>query len=246
MLQQQSSMQAFSGSTTALRSKSAFTSSRVSRGSLQVQNAITRQKKEEIVKELQGKLEGSVIVFGLRFKNIDVPTMQKFRRGVPEKSSVYICKNSLMKEAVKTVPGWEVLGEQGCTGDNAWVFVHEDDIPDTVKHWHAFSDDLMKEAKATAPKGVEPVAPTTLTTIVMDSKALSPAEFKRCENLPTKKQLQATIARLLKQPATKIASGIKAVPRKLAYGIKAIADLDEDKSKIVGDVAKPKPKEDSA
>lgn len=41
--------------------------------------------------------------------------MQKFRRGVPEKSSVYICKNSLMKEAVKTVPGWEVLGEQGCT-----------------------------------------------------------------------------------------------------------------------------------
>jgi hypothetical protein len=41
--------------------------------------------------------------------------MQKFRRGVPEKSSVYICKNSLMKEAVKTVPGWEVLSEQGCT-----------------------------------------------------------------------------------------------------------------------------------
>lgn len=66
-------------------------------------------------------------------------------------------------------------------------------------------------------------------------------QFKRCENLPTKKQLQATIARLLKQPATKIASGIKAVPRKLAHGIKAISELDEDKSKIAGDVAKPKP-----
>jgi hypothetical protein len=38
----------------------------------QVQNAITRQKKEEIVKELQGRLEGSVIVFGLRFKNLNV------------------------------------------------------------------------------------------------------------------------------------------------------------------------------
>lgn len=34
--------------------------------------------------------------------------------------------------------------------------------------------------------------------------------------------------------------GIKAVPRKLAYGIKAISELDEDKTKIVGDVAKPK------
>jgi hypothetical protein len=42
---------------------------------LQVQNAITRQKKEEIVKELQGKLEGSVIVFGLRFKNLDVSSL---------------------------------------------------------------------------------------------------------------------------------------------------------------------------
>eukprot|EP00882_Tetradesmus_deserticola_P021040 GHRQ01022752.1.p1 GENE.GHRQ01022752.1~~GHRQ01022752.1.p1 ORF type:complete len:163 (-),score=42.59 GHRQ01022752.1:672-1160(-) len=109
---------------------------------------------------------------------LQVQSMQKFRRGVPEKSSVYVCKNSLMKEAVKTVPGWEVLGEQGCTGDNAWVFVHEDDIPDTVKHWHSFSDDLMKEAKAAAPKGVEPAVPTTLTAIVMDSKVLSPAEVR--------------------------------------------------------------------
>lgn len=32
-------------------------------------------------------------------------------------------------------------------------------------------------------------------------------QFKRCENLPNKKQLQATIARLLKQPATRIATG---------------------------------------
>jgi hypothetical protein len=63
-------------------------------------------------------------------------------------------------------------------GENAWVFVHEDDIPDTVKHWHSFSDDLMKEAKAAAPKGVEPAPPTTLTAICMDSKALSPAEVR--------------------------------------------------------------------
>lgn len=232
-------MQTFSGNTSALRPK-AFSSSRVSRGSLQVQNAITRQKKEAIVKELQGKLENSVIVFGLRFKGLDVQTVQKFRRGIPEKSSVYVCKNSLMKEAIKLVPGWDTIAEQGCTGDNAWVFVHEDEIPDVVKHWHKFTDDLQKEAKAAAPKGVEPDAPTSLSCVVMDNKYLSPAEFKRCENLPTKKQLQATIARLLKQPATKIASGIKAVPRKLAYGIKAISELDEDKSKIVGDVAKPK------
>lgn len=46
---------------------------------------------------------------------LQVQTMQKFRRGVPEKSSVYVCKNSLLKEAVKKVPGWDTLAEEGCT-----------------------------------------------------------------------------------------------------------------------------------
>jgi hypothetical protein len=63
-------------------------------------------------------------------------------------------------------------------GENTWVFVHEDDIADAVKHWHSFSDDLFKEAKAMAPKGVEAVAPTSLSCVIMDNKALSPAEVR--------------------------------------------------------------------
>jgi large subunit ribosomal protein L10 len=128
----------------------------------QVTAALTRQKKEQIVSEITGKLENSVIVFGLRFKGLDVSaaagvvafqsirastssnwpagtalgggnrlcccrccctaattavqvqTLQKFRRGVPENSSVYVCKNSLMREATKKVPGWETLADTGC------------------------------------------------------------------------------------------------------------------------------------
>lgn len=38
----------------------------------QVCGAITRQKKEQIVTELTSRLEKSVIVFGLRFKGLDV------------------------------------------------------------------------------------------------------------------------------------------------------------------------------
>lgn len=130
---------------------------------VQVQGAITRQKKEAIVTELTGKLEQSAIVFGLRFKGLDVScaaasatafslfgivsipklqlslklvlrlvdhallllllllhccqvqTMQKFRRGIPDKSTVYICKNSLMKEAVKQMPNWQTLADTGCS-----------------------------------------------------------------------------------------------------------------------------------
>ncbi len=53
----------------------------------------------------------------------------------------------------------------------------------------------------------------------------APAQLKAVEKLPTKKQLIATIAGLVKQPATKLATGIKAVPRKLAVAIKAVRTL---------------------
>lgn len=39
---------------------------------VQVANAITREKKEAIVEQLKGKLDDSVVVFGFRFKSLDV------------------------------------------------------------------------------------------------------------------------------------------------------------------------------
>lgn len=168
--------------------------------------------------------------------------MQALRRGLPETSSVAVAKNSLMRVAVREVPGWTDIEAKGCQGDNAWLFVGEDGIADTVKFWNKFSADLEKAAQASAPKGSTKAveAPTSVTCAVMDGKYMTPAELKRCENLPTKQQLIATIARLVRQPAQKVAVGIKMVPTKLAYGIKALSELDEDKSKLVGDVAKPK------
>lgn len=49
------------------------------RCSMQVTNAITRQKKEEIVSDLKEKLNNSVIVFGLRYKGLDVSCRGQFR-----------------------------------------------------------------------------------------------------------------------------------------------------------------------
>lgn len=106
----------------------------------QVTNAITRQKKEQVVEVLKGKLEKSTVVFGLRFKGLDVswqparcslgrgrgaeracnacaqvPTVQKFRKILPANTSVYVTKNSLMKVAVSQTKGWEALADKGCT-----------------------------------------------------------------------------------------------------------------------------------
>lgn len=61
-------------------------------------------------------------------------------------------------------------------------------------------------------------------------------EVKKLEKLPTKQELIATIARLINQVPTKVARGINQVPTKLAYGVKALADGDDNKEAVVGDV----------
>lgn len=44
-----------------------------------------------------------------------VATVQKFRKGLPEGATLLVCKNNLMKVAIKETPGWENLAEKGCT-----------------------------------------------------------------------------------------------------------------------------------
>ena len=54
--------------------------------------------------------------------------------------------------------------------------------------------------------------------------------------MPTKQELMQKIAVLIKRVPTKLAVSINAVPRKVALGVKALADGDDDKTKLVGDV----------
>lgn len=38
--------------------------------------------------------------------------MQKFRKGLPETTNVYVCKNSLMRVATEADDDWKQLGEK--------------------------------------------------------------------------------------------------------------------------------------
>jgi large subunit ribosomal protein L10 len=223
---------------TGLRAPKPF-SAPVSRGSLQVTAALSRAGKEQQVAELKAKLDDSSIVFAMRFKGIDVGSFQKFRKSMPEGTHITVCKNNLMKVAVQQAAGedkWAHLSGDGCTGENAWVFIKEDSIPASIKAYAAFEESMMKMAKIKAPKGTEPKNPTEIAVAVMDSKLLSAKELKACEKLPTKLELLTTIAMLVKQPATKLATGIKAVSTKLATAVKKVSELDEDTSKTVASV----------
>lgn len=63
-------------------------------------------------------------------------------------------------------------------GENTWVFVSEDAIADTIKHYFKFEDELLTEAKKVAPKNAEVKPPTELSVVVMDGKLLTPKEVR--------------------------------------------------------------------
>jgi large subunit ribosomal protein L10 len=90
-----------------------------------VQNAITRQRKEETVEVLEGLLAKSAVVVGLRYQGLTVKQLQDFRRSLPADSKMLVCKNTLMRVACDKVGGWDEL-KPATKGDNAWLFVNEE------------------------------------------------------------------------------------------------------------------------
>lgn len=45
---------------------------------------------------------------------VQVSTVQRFRKGLPEGATVFVAKNNLMKVAVDQTEGWSTLKEKGC------------------------------------------------------------------------------------------------------------------------------------
>lgn len=176
-------------------------------------------------------LDSSVAVFGVKFNKVSVKEFEGFRRSLPDQSKIVICKNSLMGIAIDKTKGWEALKETFLM-ENAWVFAHEDGLADTVKAYSKFEEDLKEKL----PKKERKEAKPTSIRGVMDGKLMERQETLGLEKMPTKLELITTIARLIKQVPTKVAVSINQIPTKLAYGVKALADGDDNKDLIVGDI----------
>jgi len=202
-----------------------------------IAQALSRAQKEEQVSKLVPMLEESSVVVGLRYQGLTVKQMQQFRRSLPaEGATLMVCKNTLMKNAADQVEGWENL-KPAAKGDNVWLFIQEEQIAESIKAYLKF----VKETKEELPKEErEDMHALRMSGGVMSGDSLTDADIKRLESMPTKTELIATIARLLNQLPTKVAIGVKQVPTKLAYGVKALADADDNKDAVVGDVL-PKP-----
>ena len=202
-----------------------------------IQQALSRQAKESTVDKLVPLLEDSSVVVGLRYQGMTVKQMQEFRRSLPkEGATLLVCKNTLLRLAADKVDGWEEL-KPSAKGDNAWLFVQEETISESIKAYLKYQKGLVDAAP---PDEKDNVTALKMSGGVMSGKSLTEADIKRLEKMPTKTELMATIARLLNQLPTKVAVSVKQVPTKVALGVKALADTEhENRESLVGDVCKP-------
>lgn len=183
--------------------------------------------------KLVDAFDASAVAFGVRFKGVAVKDVEGLRRALPPSAKMIIAKNTLVKLAAEKAEGeWEALSPAASL-DNAWIFADEEGISGAVKAYLAFStklhESLTKEERGT-------VKLTDVSGGVLEGRFLSAADVAALKNMPTKAELLQKIAVLIKRVPTKLAVSINAVPRKVALGVKALADGDDDKTKLVGDV----------
>ena len=160
--------------------------------------------------------------------------MESLRRTLPPSAKLIVCKNTLVRRAAEAATAdWEALGP-ATTQENAWVFAPEDAIAASVKAYLDFETalhkDLTKEEKEAKVKR------TDMSGGVLEANFLNSAALRTLKDMPTKLELLTRIAVLIKKVPTKVALAINAVPTKLGRGVSALADGDDDKTKVVGDV----------
>ena len=138
--------------------------------------------------------------------------MMKFRRELPQGTTLIVAKNTLMRKASENTKFATITG---CSkGMNAWLFIDED-VATTFKKFRSLAKDWKNE-------GVE----IDFSGAVLDENFLAPSELKPLESLPTKTDLIQKILFAIKQIPTKVAYGTKQIPSRIAYGVRAVSEGD--------------------
>lgn len=101
------------------------------------------------------------------------------------------------------------------TGMNAWLFVHNEEIPAALKPYR----DFQKEKK---------LEDNDFTGAVFEGKFYGPEEFKTLETLPSRAEVYAKLLGSLQAPASAVVGTLQAPARNLIMVLQAyIKKLEE-------------------
>jgi large subunit ribosomal protein L10 len=172
------------------------------------------EKKSLKVDNVQERLQTAQFVFQVPLAGLGMSQISKFKRTLPEGTTMKTVKNTLMLRAIKDTD-WAVLGTL-CKQSTIWLFVDED-IKGSVEAYKKFLKENKLEDKILGGG--------------MDKSVYDGAGIEQIASLPSKQELYAKIAMLVQMVPTKLARSVKEVPTKLGRAIRlAFAEGSEDSS----------------
>ncbi|CAH9135919.1 unnamed protein product [Cuscuta epithymum] len=182
--------------------------------SLTIRSAISRTKKEETVEAVKQQLQDCYLLAGISYKGFTVKQFQELRTQLPETTKVIVAKNTLVLKAIEGTQ-WEAL-KPCMSGMNAWLFVHSEEIPGSLKPYRTF----QKEQKLDG---------NDFTGAVFEGKFYGPDEFKSLETLPSREEVYAKLLGSLKAPASAVVGTLQAPARNLVMVLQAhVKKLEEE------------------
>jgi large subunit ribosomal protein L10 len=166
--------------------------------------ALTRQKKEDTVTDVQALLAGSKLTVFARYQGTAVKDMQELRSQARDNgTTVKVIKNRLFKKALESVDGIEPADISDLKGQLLYAFNDSDEV--------APAQSLAEFAKSNPQ--VEFVG-----GITGDGQLLSAADVQLLANLPSKDQLRGQLVGLIASPL----SGFTAV---LAGNVRGVMNV---------------------
>ncbi|GLJ40909.1 hypothetical protein SUGI_0846270 [Cryptomeria japonica] len=179
-----------------------------------VQCALTKNMKEEIVGDVIKQLENCHLIASIKYKGLTVKQFTDLRKSLPESTKLLVIKNRLV---IKAIEGTQFEALKPCMkGQNAYMFVHSEEIPVALKPYR----DFQKQEKLEA---------NDFVGAVFEGKFYPPEEFKALETMPTRAEIYSKLLGSLQSPAISVLSTLQAPARDLVFTLKAyVQKLEEE------------------
>lgn len=155
-------------------------------------------------------LEQYDVLLTVKSDGLSVKQRDMLKDLLPETAFASVIKNKILILAADKFPEFNGI-EQAGKGCNIWIFAKFEDLKDIIKA----VNEWRKES------GVDP-AIYDIKGGVFDGEYLDRAGVTAASLLPTKRDLMAKLAGMIKAIPTKVAKGVKEVPTKMARGVKQL------------------------
>lgn len=175
--------------------------------------AITRQKKEENVAQLEQSLGQLKLMVMTDYRGLTVPEITELRAQLRDAGISYsVTKNTLLRLAVKNTPNLADIDPATFTGPMALAISTEDEVePARVVFQYAKQHDALEIVGA----------------VTGDGQVLTPAQVKALATLPTREQLLAQVVGTIAAPLTGLVGVMGANVRGIVTVLNAIKEAKE-------------------